>query len=205
MLSVRSAVVGLAGLRSVVSSDLLATAQSATCAAVARVDAGGNASTMSECVGALGPARWLLTPEVISALEAWVHERSQELEPAQLTWMLLGLAKSQTAFGAKVMARLLGQVDGKLALPDNASAALPSGNPGLVAVSLHALAALSEQGAAVAPATVAGLVRHAALLSLKPQQTQQVRAVPPLQADQCLNLSGVACLLPESCLTYAAL
>jgi hypothetical protein len=176
---VRSAVLGLAGLRSVVPSELLATARAATCAAVARVAAHArcHAGIISDCVRALGQLRWRLTPKVISALEAWIHRRSQELQPAQLAWMLLGLANSQSPLGAKAMARLLSQVDNKLTLHDGAAVAPPSSKPVLVAVSLHALTELSAQGALIAPATVAGLVRHAALLELKPIQIQQVRAI----------------------------
>jgi hypothetical protein len=175
LLNVSDAVVGLARLCSVISSDLLATAHAATCAAVARVAAGWHADIMSDCVRALGQLRWRLTPEVISALRVWVCKRAEELQPAQLVWLLLGLANSRSPLGAEAMARLLGQVDDKLALPDNASATLPSSQPGLVAACLHALTELSAQGTVIAPATVTGLVRHAALLELKPIQTQQVR------------------------------
>jgi hypothetical protein len=183
MLDVHRAVLGLARLRSVVSNELLATARAATCAALARLAAFWIAGTVSECVRAHGQLRWRLAPEVDSALEAWVCNRAPELQPAQLAWMLLGLANSQSPLGAKAMARLLGQVDDKLALPKGASAALPSGRPGLVAASLHALTSLSVQGAIIAPATVAGLVRHAALLELMPIQEQQVRI---RQSSNCI-------------------
>jgi hypothetical protein len=114
MLDVRSAVVGLAGLRSVVSSVLLATAHTATCAAAARVAAYWSVNEVAECVRALGRLRWRLTPRVISLFDAWAITRAEELQPAQLAWMLLGLANSQSPLGAEAMARLLGQVDDKL-------------------------------------------------------------------------------------------